>query len=389
VKADLATAPLMHTYQRAQVEFVAGRGCMLYDSAGNEYLDCLGGIACVAAGHGNEQIAAAVYEQMSRLTHVSNLFWTAPMTELARRLHDTCGFGKVFFANSGAEANECAIKLVRKWAGPGRSTIVCAQGSFHGRTLGALAATGQPAKWAGFEPLPAGFVHVPFNDIDAFAAAVDETTAAIMIEPIQGENGVVPATGAFLSGLRELADDTGCALVFDEVQTGVGRTGAWWAFQTYGIAPDVFTSAKALGNGLPVAACVAADHLSGAFGPGDHATTFGGGPVVCAAALATLDVLAGVLDTVADKSARLREGLRAVPHVREVRGAGLLLAAVLDAERAGEVTDAALELGLVVNAVLADTVRFAPPLVITPAEIDDALHIFCAAVEDVYGGAAA
>lgn len=377
-------APLMDTYARAPVTFVGGRGCTLFDDAGNEYLDCLGGLAVVAAGHANDRVTAAIAEQAAKLVHTSNIYWTRPMQDLAARLVELTGWGRVFFSNSGAEANECAIKLARKWAGAGRYKVVCAEGGFHGRTLATLAATGQPAKWAGFEPLPAGFVHAPFNDLDAFAAAVDDETAAILVEPVQGENGVVPADPDFLAGLRELASAAGVLLMFDEVQTGVGRTGRFWAHQLYGVTPDVVTVAKALANGLPIGATIASESAA-VFAPGDHATTFGGGPVPCAAALATLEVLVdgGHVAGVERKSALLAQCLSSLPQVRQVRGKGLLLAAVLDTPRAVEITASALANGLVVNAVAPDAVRFAPPLVIGDEQIADAAQLFALAIDEV------
>ncbi|MFN8103174.1 MAG: aspartate aminotransferase family protein [Acidimicrobiia bacterium] len=376
--------PLMDTYARAPVTFAGGRGCLLYDDAGAEYLDCLGGLAVVSAGHSHDRVTAAIAEQAATLVHTSNIYWTRPMQDLACRLHEVTGWGKVFFSNSGAEANECAIKLARKWAGPGRYKVVCAEGAFHGRTLATLAATGQPAKWAGFEPLPEGFVHAPFNDIDAFASLVDAETAAIMVEPIQGENGVIPAERDFLTGLRSLADDADVLLVFDEVQTGVGRTGRFWAHQHYGVVPDVVTVAKALANGIPIGATIASESAA-VFAPGDHGSTFGGGPVACAAALATLEVLVdgGYVDDVARKSALLTAKLAGLPHVREVRGVGLLLAAVLDVPEAAAVTTAALANGLVVNPVAPDAVRFAPPLVIGDEQIADAAQLFALAIDEV------
>lgn len=377
--------PLMATYTRAPVTFVAGRGCTLYDDAGAEYLDCLGGLAVVAAGHSNDRVTAAIAEQAATLVHTSNLYWTRPMQALATRLIELTGWGRVFFSNSGAEANECAIKLARKWAGPGRYEIVCAEGGFHGRTLATLAATGQPGKWAGFEPLPEGFVHAPYNDLGAFAGAVGDSTAAVLVEVIQGENGVIAAEPAFLAGLRELTRDTATLLIFDEVQTGVGRTGRFWAHQRYGVEPDVVTVAKALANGLPIGATIAAESVS-VFEPGDHATTFGGGPLPCAASLATLDVLVdgGHVGDVDRKGTLLAGMLAGLPHVVGVRGVGLLLAAQLDAPRATDLASTALANGLVVNAVCPDAVRFAPPLVISDDEIGDAAQIFALAIDEVF-----
>ncbi len=376
----------MDTYARADVTFVRGEGCRLWDDAGREYLDCLGGLAVVAAGHANPAVADAVAAQMRTLVHVSNLFWTQPMADLARRLRALTGWGNVFFANSGAEANECAVKLVRKWAGStsrsesrsgstsrseSRSEIVAAHSSFHGRTLATLAATGQPAKWEGFAPLPAGFTHVPFGDVEALDAAVGGQTAAVLLEPVQGEGGVRPAPPGYLQAVRDLTRERGVALVFDEVQTGMGRTGTWWAFQGEGVTPDVFTVAKGLANGLPIGACIASDDVAAAFGPGSHATTFGGGPVPCAAALATIAELerASCPEIVTERGAALAAGLEALPFVDHVRGRGLLLAAELTGPFAAGLAAAALAAGLVVNAVTPSAIRFSPPLVISPKEI--------------------
>jgi predicted acetylornithine/succinylornithine family transaminase len=369
---SIKDAPLMQTYGRSDLTFVSGNGCILRDSNGKEYLDALAGIAVVSAGHSNLAVAEAICNQASKLQHVSNLFWTEPMAQLAARLSTiTGGWGKVFFANSGAEANECAFKLARLWAGEGRYKILCAEGSFHGRTLASLAATGQPAKWVGFEPLPEGFTHLPFNNLDAFAQAIDCSTAAIMVEPIQGENGVIPATQEFLQGLRELCDKHQLALIFDEVQTGIGRTGSWWAFQSYNVKPDIFTSAKALGNGLPIGACIANDQVASSFQPGHHATTFGGGPLICSAALATLDFLEQekVIEAIPAKEAILKALLSKIPGVAQVRGKGLMLATVLEAPIAKDVACNAMDQGLIVNAVRDDVLRITPPLVISKEEI--------------------
>jgi acetylornithine/N-succinyldiaminopimelate aminotransferase len=389
----LDDTPLMHSYAPFDVCFVRGSGSWLWDDDGNEYLDCLGGIACSAVGHAHPAVTAAVADQAGTLVQTSMLFWNRPVVDLARRLHEITGWGRMFFANSGAEANECAIKLVRRWAGDGRSTIVCADGGFHGRTLATLAATGQPTKWAGFEPLPAGFVHAPYGDLDAFAAAVDDTTAAVMVETIQGEAGIIPGDHAFLAGLRELCDDRGIALIFDEIQTGVGRTGTWWSFQGLGVEPDVFTSAKALGNGLPIGVCIAREAIADAFGPGAHGSTFGGQAVPAAAALATLDVLEaeGLVPQAAVKGETLAASLADHPCVTHVRGRGLMLAAVLERPVAAGVVTHGLAGGLVVNAPAPDAVRFVPPLTISPDEIAEAARRFHAALDaalaDEDGGA--
>lgn len=367
--------PVFNTYGRFPVVLTKGEGCRVFDDKGNSYLDCLAGIAVVSAGHGNSEIAEAVSDQMKKLTHVSNFFWNEPMAELATRLRETTGgWGRVFFANSGAEANECAIKLVRKWGAPDRNKIICFEGAFHGRTLGALAATGQPAKWKGFEPLPVGFVHVPFNNLDAVEQAIDNQTVAIMLEPIQGEKGVIPAEEKFIKGIRSICSSKNLALILDEIQTGVGRTGNWWAFQSYGVKPDIFTSAKALANGLPIGACIAEEPFASVLVPGDHATTFGGGAVVARAAVATLDYLAKnkIIEEVESKSQLFRRELSSVSAIKEIRGKGLMLGAVLKSETAADVVKSALERGLIINAAAPDTIRIVPPLIISQAEIKEA-----------------
>ncbi len=376
-------APLIGTYAPAKINFIKGSGCQLIDDEGREYLDCLAGIAVVSAGHCNPAIDDRVIDQIKSLSHLSNLFWTEPMALLAKKLHEITGFGKVFFANSGAEANECAVKLVRKWAfkefgaEANKYRMLCAQESFHGRTLGTLQATGQPGKWEGFSPLGDANIHLPFNDLAAFEAAIDDSVAAVWVEPIQGEGGIVPAELEFLAGLRALCDKHNILLVFDEVQSGIARTGSWWAFQGYGVEPDIFTSAKALGNGLPIGACIAKDEIASCFAPGDHATTFGGGPVPSTAALATIEYFqeVGILDQVHARGALFREELLKIQGVSSVRGKGLMLGAILEQENAKDVASTALAKGLIVNAVRPGVIRLTPPLVITESEIRQACSI--------------
>lgn len=390
--AEREARVVMQTYGRFAVTFVRGEGSWLEDTDGNRYLDCLGGLAVVAVGHGNRRVADAACEQLSTLVHVSNLFYTTPMVDLAERLVGLSGLDRVFFSNDGATANEAAIKLARRWSqsrrGPDAYRIVSLDGSFHGRTLAALAATGQPAKQATFRPLPPGFVQVPAGDLEAMSAAVGADTAAVLVETIQGEGGVVPLSPEYLQGLRKLCDDRGVLLIVDDVQAGIGRTGTWFSWQSLGFVPDIATVAKALANGLPVGACLASDRVAAAFEPGDHATTFGGGPVVCRAALAVLDEIEerDLLANCRARSDQLRAGLESVAGVVEVRGRGLLLAAVLDAAVAADVVVAALsDHGLVVNAVRPDAVRFAPPLSISADETDEAVRRFAAAVAAVRG----
>ncbi len=373
---------VMQTYGRIPVVFVSGEGSWLVDDAGTRYLDCLTGLAVVSVGHANQRVAAAVDRQMRTLVHVSNLYFTEPMVELAETLRNRSGLDRVFFANCGATANEAAIKLARRWGqtmkGSDCYEIVSLNDSFHGRSLATLAATGQPAKQAVFQPLPTGFRQVPAGDLAAMEHAVDAATAAVMVETTQGEGGVVPMSADYLTRLRRLCDERGVLLIVDDVQAGMGRTGSWFSWQQLGFEPDIATVAKALANGLPIGACMARDDVAKAFQPGDHATTFGGGPVVCAAANAVFAEMEerDVLANVAARSDQFREGLMALHGVRGVRGRGLLLAAVLEEERAGEVAAAALANGLVVNAVRPDAVRFAPPLTISEDETTEAITRF-------------
>lgn len=376
----------MQTYRRRQVVFVAGNGVWLIDQEGNRYLDCLAGLAVTSAGHANRRVSEAVADQMERLVHVSNLYYTEPQVALAERLVRLSGLGKVFFANDGATANECAIKLARRWSqkrkSPRASEVVTLDGSFHGRTLATLAATGQPSKQAAFEPLPVGFRQVPAADIAALSSVVGPQTAAVMVETIQGEGGVIPMPKEYLLAVRHVCDEVGALMIVDDVQAGIGRTGSWFSWQSLGFEPDIATSAKALANGLPIGACLAKSEVAVAFAYGDHATTFGGGPAVCRAALATLTEVEEVLPMVADRSEQLKSGLERLAGVREVRGRGLFLAAVLEQERAAEVTARALDHGLVVNGVRPDAVRFTPPLVISAEEIEEAVRRFSMALRD-------
>jgi predicted acetylornithine/succinylornithine family transaminase len=374
----------MATYTPPDPVFVRGSGTELFDQDGRRYLDFIGGLAVVSLGHSHPVVAEAVGAQAATLSHVSNLYRNALAPEVATTLDrliaggTTPAGGQVFFANSGAEANECAIKLARRWAGPGRSGIVTALGSFHGRTLATLAATGQPEKQVPFAPVPAGFTHVPFDDLDALEGALDAApSAAVLLEPIQGEGGVVVPSSDYLAGVRRLCDERGVLLIADEIQTGLGRTGWWFAFQAQDLRPDIVTMAKALGNGMPVGACWARAEVAAAFGPGDHGSTFGGQPLALSAVKATLAVMEAedVCGRARRAGARLAEGLAGLPGVLDVRGAGLLLAARLSGDDAKEVTARALAAGLLVNAVRPDAVRVAPPLLVSDAEIDEALAI--------------
>lgn len=381
--------PFMPTYGAPAVRMVRGEGVRLWDEDGREYLDFLAGIAVVSLGHAHPEVAEAIAVQARTLCHVSNLYGTVPGTEVAMTLDRLVGGGgQVFFTNSGAEANEAAIKLARKWGrtigGGDRYVVVSANGSFHGRTLGALHATGQPAKWKGFEPLPEGFRHVEWNDLDALAAAIDPSVAAVLLEPLQGEGGVHPATAEYLEGVRRLCDEHGVLFMVDEVQTGLGRTGEWFGFQHFGVEPDVVTLAKALGNGMPIGACWARREVAAAFAPGDHGTTYGGQPLAASAARAVLSIMErDNAPQLAERAgAELRHLLVTVPGVVEVRGMGLLLGARLaDGLDAKAVASDALAAGLIVNPVTADTLRFAPPLIVSSDEIVRAVDILSGVLE--------
>ena len=374
---------VMQTYGRLPIAFVRGEGTKLYDSEGKEYLDFLCGLAVTSLGHAHPEVAAAIGEQAATLLHVSNLYYNDVQPRVAEQLDGLVGGGgRSFFCNSGAEANECAIKLARRYGqangGPERYHVISAYGSFHGRTLTTLAATGQPQKQETFQPLPSGFRQVAFDDLDALAAAMDERVAAVLLEPVQGEGGVNPASAEYLHGVRRLCDEREALLIMDEVQTGLGRTGKWFGFQHSGVAPDIVTIAKALGNGVPIGACWARHDVAAAFAPGDHATTFGGQPLAARAALAVLTVMQreNVPDRAARAGARLTEALAKVGGVAEVRGAGLLIAAELDPGRdAKDVAQQCLDAGLVVNAVTPSALRLAPPLLVTDDEIDAAVAI--------------
>ena len=386
----------MPVYGRQPVAFVRGQGVRLWDSEGREYLDFVGGIAVMSVGHSHPKVVHAVREQIGLLTHVSNLYYTEPQVRLGARLHEVLGWGKVFFANSGAEANECAVKLARRWqreqGRPGRAGIVAALGSFHGRTVATLAATGQPHKHEPFAPMPAELVHhVPLNDVDALEAALDDGIGAVLLEVVQGEGGINLATAEYLAATRKLCDEKDLLLVFDEVQTGLGRTGRWFGYEHAGVVPDIVTLAKALGGGLPIGACVAREEVADAFQPGDHATTFGGGPVPCAAALAVLDVIDSerLVENAAAMGEKLIAALRGAldgnPAVTDVRGLGLLVGVELAGEWAREVVDTCRDHGLLVNNVQPNTVRLSPPLNVSAPDVDRAVTMLADVLSD-FGG---
>lgn len=385
---------LLPTYGPRPVTFVAGKGAWLTDDAGTQYLDLLCGLAVTSLGHAHPAVTRAVAGQAATLTHTSNLFGTRPAIDLAAHLHRTLGWhdGRTFFCNSGAEANEAAIKLARrhgKHTDPAKVDVVALTGSFHGRLLGALALTGNPAKHVPFEPLGTWVTHVPHDDPDALRAAVTKDTCAVWIEVVQGEGGVRPLSSALLAAARDACDEHGALLVADEVQTGIGRLGAWYGWQTTDIEPDVVCLAKGLANGLPIGAVVARGVAAKAFQPGDHATTFGGGPVVCAAANAVLDTIErdDLLRHGREMGERLAAGLEALAATTHLatgqRGRGLLRALTLSGDFASQVTQASLRERLLVNAVAPDAVRLAPPLTITPAEVDEGLARLARALDAV------
>jgi acetylornithine aminotransferase len=364
---------VLPTYARADVTIVRGEGCRVWDDAGRAYLDFGGGIAVVGLGHRHPAVTAAAHAQLDRLWHASNLYWTEPMLELAALLAERSGGGQVFFCNSGAEANEAALKVARK--ATGRSRIVALEGGFHGRTLGALSVTGQPGKWEGFGPLVPGISFATPNDVESLEAAVAPggELAAILLEPVLGEGGVKPLDAEFVHAAAEIAREVGALLAVDEVQTGVGRTGTFFAYEHLGVEPDLVTLAKGLGNGLPIGALLVRGAAADAIGPGDHGSTFGGNPVAAAAACAVVEAIDDeLLANVAARGVQLASGLERLSAVREVRGRGLLVAAVLDRD-AGPVVDACRELGLLVLTAGTDVLRLLPPLVVTEAEVEDAL----------------
>lgn len=377
----------MPTYGRYPLALVKGEGMRVWDDEGKAYLDFAGGLGTMPLGHSHPRWYEAVVAQARELTMVSNLYFTRPQAELARRIVELFDIGdaQVFFGNSGAEANEAAIKLVRKWGLPlGRSKIVALEGSFHGRTVATLAATGQPPKRAAFEPLVDWFEFVPPADIVALDAAVGDGTAAVMLEPVMGEGGVRPLPHEYLQEVRRITSERGALFIADEVQSGVGRCGAWRASQLSDVVPDVFTLAKGLGGGLPISATVARKELS--FAPGDHATTFGGGPVVCAAGLAVLDVIGndGLLDNVSRQGDAIRNELGARfegnPVVTEVRGRGLLIGVELDGPLAKDIVLSLMSDGMLATEASPNVVRLSPPLIVGTAEVQEGVEKVSAAI---------
>jgi predicted acetylornithine/succinylornithine family transaminase len=368
----------MQVGRRLPVTFVRGKGCLVYDDSGREYLDLVAGIAVNLLGHAHPEVVAALAAQASSLIHTSNLYYTQPQVELAQRLVALSFPSRVFFCNSGAEANEAAIKLARKWGKRNRDgafEIITTTGSFHGRTLAAVTAGGQHKYSDPFTPLPEGFVHVHYNDLDAIKAATNEHTVGVMLEPVMGEIGIIPAAPGYLAGVRSWCDANNLLLILDEVQTGLGRTGRWFAHQHHGITPDVMTLAKGLGGGVPIGACLAAPRAD-VFEPGDHGSTFGGNPLACAAAVAVLSVIErdGLVGHAAEMGGVLHEALLDL-GAKQVRGLGLMQAFEFAEPRAKAFQQSCLEAGLIVNAVDENSIRLVPPLIIGSAEIDRAHSI--------------
>lgn len=384
---DGAAKYLMPTYARQPISIVRGRGSKIYDMEGREYIDFVGGIAVNILGYGHPDLVQAIQRQAAQLIHVSNLYYTEPQVTLAQTLVDHSFADRVFFCNSGAEANEAAIKLARRYGhekyGASRFEIITMKNSFHGRTLATITATGQEKVQKGFEPLMPGFAYAPFNDFGAIERMVSEKTAGIMLEPIQGEGGVHVADRDYLKNLRDLCAQQDILLMFDEVQTGMGRTGTLFAYEQLGVEPDIMTLAKGLGGGVPIGACLARNSVAAVFTPGTHASTFGGNPLACAAALAVCRVLleGRVLDHAKRMGEYLAKGLADCKErhrlVREVRGLGLLQGLELDIDAKAVVTDC-LARGVLVNATSERVLRFVPPLVITPREIDTLMETLTA-----------
>lgn len=380
---DRYQGALMNTFGPPRLVLARGKGAVVWDADGNRYLDLLGGIAVNALGHAHPALVTAVTEQLATLGHVSNFFATEPQVTLAERLLALLGVdGRVFFTNSGTEANEAAIKLTRR---TGRTHLVSTEGSFHGRTMGALALTSKPAYREPFEPLPGEVTFVPYGDADALAAAVTDETAAVVLEPVQGEAGVVIPPPGYLAAAREVTERHGALLWFDEVQTGMGRTGAWFAHSASGVTPDVVTLAKGLAGGIPVGACIAVGDAGSLLGPGNHGTTFGGNPVAAAAALAVIDTIEkeGLLDNVARVGALFAEGL-ADARVAQVRAVGLLIGIDLVEPVAAKVAAAALAQGFIVNDCTPDRIRLAPPLVLTAEQAQEFLAAWPAILDEAF-----
>jgi len=387
---DLSDRYIMSTYKRHPLVLTRGVGVHVWDSDGRCYLDLVGGIAVCALGHAHPKVVAAIKEQVENLSHVSNLYHIAPQILLAQLLVENSPFDKAFFCNSGAEANEAAIKLARKYGSEqmgGRYELITMQDSFHGRTLATVTATAQERFHVGFEPLPEGFRYVPYNDLPALEAAVTEKTCGVLVEPIQGESGVVIPDPGYLPGIRRICDKKGLLMIADEVQTGIGRTGMLFACEHDDVIPDMITLAKALGNGFPIGALLAKEKIAAAFVPGSHGSTFGGNPLACAAALATLETILneGILENCRKVGeyflSRLGELKEKHPRIREVRGQGLMLAVELTVPGA-EFVQKCMEKGLLTNCTNGNVLRFVPPLILTRQDVEKAIGILDGVLEE-------
>ena len=387
---DLSDRYIMSTYKRHPLVLTRGLGVHVWDSEGRCYLDLVGGIAVCALGHAHPKVVTAIKEQVENLSHISNLYHIVPQILLARLLVENSPFDKAFFCNSGAEANEAAIKLARKYASEqmgGRYELITMQDSFHGRTLATVTATAQERFHVGFSPLPEGFKYVPYNDLPALEAAVTEKTCGVLVEPIQGESGVVIPDPGYLPGIRRICDEKGLLMIADEVQTGIGRTGMLFACEQTEVVPDMITLAKALGNGFPIGALLAKEKIAAAFVPGSHGSTFGGNPLACAAALATLETILGegILENCRKVGAYFLSRLGGLkekhPKIREVRGQGLILAIELTVP-GGEFVDKCMEKGLLINCTNGNVLRFVPPLILTRQDVDRAVGILDGVLEE-------
>ncbi len=392
---ELERCPIMPNFGAPSVLFVRGQGSRLWDHNGKQYLDFLCGLAVTSLGHAHPEVADTIAEQARTLLHVSSIFatehaWQASLV-IDRLIGDgNPAGGQVFFCNSGAEANEAAIKLARKWAGHGKFGVISTYGSFHGRTLATLAATGQPTKHEPFAPMPEGFRHVALNDLDALEAAIDPTVAAILLEPIQGEGGVNPATTEYLQAARRLCDERGMLLIMDEVQTGFARTGRWFGFQHHGVVPDAVCLAKAMGNGMPIGALWARADVASAFVPGDHGSTYSGQPMATSVVRKVLEIMQreNLPQRSVEQGAKLTAKLEAIPQVASVRGSGLILAAELaDGLDAKAAYQGCLDAGLVTNAITASALRLTPSLLVTDGEIDEATDILATVLASLAGSA--
>jgi predicted acetylornithine/succinylornithine family transaminase len=389
----MEACPFMPVFGAPSISMERGSGTEVWDTDGKRYLDFLSGIAVTSLGHANPVVADAISRQASTLLHVSNFFTnpqaTAAAVKVNELLEDATGHaGQIFFTNSGAESNECAIKLARKWGGRGRHTVVSAFGSFHGRTLASLAATGQPSKHEPFAPMPEGFKHVAWGDVDELRSALDGSVAAVLIEPIQGEGGVNPAPAGYLQAIRDLCDEVGALMIVDEIQTGFARTGSWFGFEADGVSPDVVTIAKAMGNGMPIGACWARTDVSAVFQPGDHGSTFSGTAIATAAVSAVVDEMRRIdaPRRAVEQGEKLAFGLSQLPEVESVRGRGLILGAQLvDGIDAPSVYRSLLAQGFICNAVNTSTLRFLPPITVSDAEIEEAVDVVGAALAEAVG----